>query len=107
MHFKTEKSHVSADIRLETVIFAGIMRCGLFSYIGCAAMLLLGYLPVWADGGKTELLDMSPVAILLSENGTIPEEKVTISPDDIPVLLLLNSDSCGETKIPEENRTKR
>lgn len=45
-------------------------------------MLLLGYLPVWADGGKTELLDMSPVAILLSENGAIPEEKVTISPDD-------------------------
>ena len=82
MHFKTEKSYVSADIRLETVIFAGIMRCGLFSYIGCAAMLLLGYLPVWADGGKTELLDMSPVAILLSENGAIPEEKVTISPDD-------------------------
>ena len=82
MHFKTEKSHVSVDIRLETVIFAGIMRCGLFSYIGCAAMLLLGYLPVWADGGKTELLDMSPVAILLSENGAIPEEKVTISPDD-------------------------
>ena len=82
MHFKTEKSCVCADIRLETVIFAGIMRCGLFSYIGCAAMLLLGYLPVWADGGKTELLDMSPVAILLSENGTIPEEKVTISPDD-------------------------
>ena len=82
VHFKTEKSHVSADIRLETVIFAGIMRCGLFSYIGCAAMLLLGYLPVWADGGKTELLDMSPVAILLSENGAIPEEKVTISPDD-------------------------
>ena len=99
VHFKTEKSDVSADIRLETVIFAGIMRCGLFSYIGCAAMLLLGYLPVWADGGKTELLDMSPVAILLSENGAIPEEK--------PVLLLLNSDSCGETKIPEENRTKR
>ena len=82
MHFKTEQSHVSADIRLETVIFAGIMRCGLFSYIGCAAMLLLGYLQVWADGGKTELLDMSPVAILLSENGAIPEEKVTISPDD-------------------------
>lgn len=25
----------------------------------------------------------------------------------IPVLLLLNSDSCGETKIPEENRMKR
>lgn len=45
-------------------------------------MLLLGYLPMWADGGKTELLDMSPVAILLSENGAIPEEKVTISPDD-------------------------
>lgn len=108
MHFKTEKSHVSVDIRLETVIFAGIMRCGLFSYIGCAAMLLLGYLPVWADGGKTELLDMSPVAILLSENGAIPEEKVTIRQMiHIPVLLLLNSDSCGETKIPEENRTKR
>ena len=94
VHFKTEKSDVSADIRLETVIFAGIMRCGLFSYIGCAAMLLLGYLPVWADGGKTELLDMSPVAIF--------RQMI-----HIPVLLLLNSDSCGETKIPEENRTKR
>lgn len=71
-------------------------------------MLLLGYLPVWADGGKTELLDMSPVAILLSENGAIPEEKVTIRQMiHILVLLLLNSDSCGETKIPEENRTKR
>ena len=101
VHFKTEKSYVSADIRLETVIFAGIMRCGLFSYIGCAAMLLLGYLSVWADGGKTELLDMSPVAILLSENGAIHQMI------HIPVLLLLNSDSCGETKIPEENRTKR
>ncbi len=29
----------------KTVIFAGIMRCGLFSYIGCVAILLLGYLP--------------------------------------------------------------
>ena len=117
VHFKTEKSHVSADIRLETVIFAGIMRCGLFSYIGCAAMLLLGYLPVWADGGKTELLDMSPVAILLSENGAIPIysalaflsafHSIRLEVLLQRLLLLLNSDSCGETKIPEENRTKR
>ena len=82
MHFKTEKSYVSADIRLETVIFAGIMRCGLFSYIGCAAMLLLGYLPVWADGGRIGLLEVSPVAILLSENGAAPEGNVSIFPDD-------------------------
>ena len=82
MHFKTEKSYVSADIRWETVIFAGIMRCGLFSYIGCVAILLLGYLPVWADGGRTGLLAVSPVAILLSENGAASEENVSISPDD-------------------------
>ena len=69
VHFKTEKSYVSADIRWETVIFAGIMRCGLFSYIGCVAILLLGYLPVWADGGRTGLLAVSPVAISLSHNG--------------------------------------
>ena len=82
MHFKTEKSYVSADISWETVIFAGIMRCGLFSYIGCVAILLFGYLPVWADGGRTGLLEVSPVAILLSENGAAPEENVSISPDD-------------------------
>ena len=83
MHFKTENSCVYADIRLETVIFAGIMRCGLFLYIGCVAMLLLGYLPVWAGGGKTVLLDMSPVAILLSENGAMPEESVSVYPGDM------------------------
>ena len=82
VHFKTEKSYVSADIRWETVIFAGIMRCGLFSYIGCVAILLLGYLPVWADGGRIGLLEVSPVAILLSENGAAPEGNVSIFPDD-------------------------
>ncbi|WP_025833954.1 gliding motility-associated C-terminal domain-containing protein [Bacteroides stercorirosoris] len=82
MHFKTENFYVYADIRTETVIFAGIMRCGLFLYIGCAAMLLLGNLPVWAGGGRTGLLDMSPVAILLSENGAIPEESVSVYPGD-------------------------
>ena len=39
-------------------------------------------LPVWADGGRTGLLEVSPVAILLSENGAAPEENVSISPDD-------------------------
>ena len=46
------------------------------------AILLLGYLPVWADGGRTGLLAVSPVAILLSENGAASEENVSISPDD-------------------------
>lgn len=82
MHFKTEKSRACVDIRSETAIFAGIMQCRLFSYIGCAAMLLLGYLPVWADGGKNGLSEVSPVAILLSENGTVPGENLIVYPGD-------------------------
>lgn len=45
-------------------------------------MLLLGYLPLWADGLSRELMDISPVAILLSENGTVTEEKVVVYPGD-------------------------
>ena len=106
VHFKTEKSYVSADIRWETVIFAGIMRCGLFSYIGCVAILLLGYLPVWADGGRTGLLEVSPVAILLSENGAAPEENVSIRMIPIRGPLLLNSVLCGEMKTPGSHRMR-
>lgn len=69
-------------IRSETVIFAVIMRCGLFLYIGSVAMLLLGYLPVWAEGTRMAMAGVSPVAVLLSENGAVPAEEVTIYPGD-------------------------
>lgn len=112
MHFKTEKFYVHADIRLETVIFAGIMQCGLFSYIGCAAMLLFGHLPVWADGGRAGLSEMSPVAILLSENGAIPEEKVSVYPEDtytgaapLEFRFLWRDEDSGE--VPDENANIR
>lgn len=82
MHFKTEKSGVDADISKETVIFAVNMRCGLFSYIGSVAMLLLGYSPVWADGITPVQAEVSPVAVLLSENGAAPTQEVTVYPGD-------------------------
>ena len=82
MHFKIEKITVYADIRLETLIFAGIMRCGLFLYIVCAVMLLFGSMPMWACGRKMGLSEISPVAILLSENGAIPEEETFVYPGD-------------------------
>ena len=113
MHFKTEKSCVCADIRPETVIFAGIMQCRLFSYIGCVAVLLLGYSPVWADGGKTGLLEMSPVAILLSENGAVPEENVSVYPGDMytgaaPLeFRFLWKESADSGEIPDENANLR
>lgn len=59
-----------------------IMRNRLFSYIGCVAIWLFGCLPVRADGGKIVLSDISPVAILLSENGVIPEESISVYPGD-------------------------
>ena len=82
MHFKIEKFSVHADIRRETVIFAGIMRCGLFLYIGYVAMLLFGNIPMWACRRTTGLLEISPVAVLLSENGAIPKEEVFVYPSD-------------------------
>ena len=113
MHFKTEKIYVYVDIRTETLTFAGIMRCRLFLYISCVAVLLLGYLPAWAGGGKTGLPEMSPVAILLSENGAIPEENVSVYPGDMytgaaPLefrFLWIESENRGET--PDETANLR
>ncbi len=81
MHFKTEKSYVSADIPWETVIFCRYYACGLFSYIGCAAMLLLGYYRCGLTGKDRTVgyVSRGNLAFLKTEQFL---KKVTISPDD-------------------------
>lgn len=58
------------------------MHVSVFSYIGFVALCLLACLPLRAGGGGVGRGELSPVAILLSENGSVPEEEVVLLPDD-------------------------